>query len=87
MSGYKRKAAQHMEDVFRNFLDEEEVSKTNIYIVDKILSKKLVKNKPYYLVKWKDYSPKFNTWEPLANLENVRDLIKTFEKRFLTEKD
>ena len=76
-----------MEEVFRNFLDEQEESKTDLYIVERILSKKLVKKQPYYLVKWKDYSHKFNTWEPLENLENVRDLIKAFEKRFLNEKD
>ncbi|KAI6783154.1 uncharacterized protein J7T54_000656 [Emericellopsis cladophorae] len=34
----------------------------------------------YYLVKWKGYSSKSNTWEPKSNLGNCRAAIEAFEK-------
>lgn len=34
----------------------------------------------FYLVKWKGYSVKENTWEPKKNLSNCRNLIREFEK-------
>lgn len=34
----------------------------------------------FYLVKWKEYSAKENTWEPKKNLGNCRNLIREFEK-------
>jgi len=34
----------------------------------------------YYLVKWKGYSSKSNTWEPKSNLGNCRAAIEAFER-------
>lgn len=51
------------------------------YIVEKILDKKKEKGKVYYLVKWKGFSNKDNTWEPRTNLIiDVPDMIKEYEK-------
>jgi hypothetical protein len=51
------------------------------YIIEKIVDKKSMKGKVYYLVKWKDYSTSSNTWEPQTNLKkDVPDLIKGFQK-------
>ncbi len=36
-----------------------------------------------YLVKWEGFEEKDATWEPLANLGNVKELIKDFEKDFI----
>merc|ERR1719188_2536289 len=49
-----------------------------IYTVENVLRKRIVKKKVYYLIKWKGYSSKQNTWEPSENVENL-DLIKFFE--------
>ena len=32
-----------------------------------------------YLIKWKGWQPKFNTWEPLHHLKNLQSEIDTFE--------
>ena len=45
------------------------------YHVEKILDKKRIKGKIKYLIKWKGYSMKECTWEPLINLKNVKLII------------
>ena len=32
-----------------------------------------------YYVKWDGYSEKEGTWEPIANLKNVKDMVKEFD--------
>jgi len=39
------------------------------------------KGKPKYLVRWKGYIAKEDTWEGLENLKNARDLVEEFEKK------
>lgn len=54
------------------------------YIVEKILDKKREKGKVYYLVKWKGFSNKENTFEPRTTLMlDVPDMIKEYEKSIL----
>ena len=43
-------------------------SKTN-YTVEKILGERTRKGKKQVLIKWKGYSNKFNSWEPVENLQ------------------
>jgi hypothetical protein len=52
------------------------------YIVEKLLKKKKIKNKIYYLVKWAGYSHAHNTYEPRDNLiaDGLQDMIDDFEK-------
>ena len=47
--------------------------------VEKIISKKKIGRKILYLVKWEGYPIEEATWEPVANLKNVRDLVQQFE--------
>jgi len=35
-----------------------------------------------YLVKWEDYGDEENTWEPRRNLENAREAIEDFYKKY-----
>ena len=49
------------------------------YEVEKILKKRVKKDKLEYFVKWKNFDE--TSWEPLANLLNVRDMIDEFEKK------
>ena len=51
------------------------------YEVEIILDKKLLRKKPYYLVKWKGYPLHDATWEPVTNLSNAIDLVNTFENQ------
>jgi len=60
----------------KGIFDEEELSEfsTNdatLYQVEKILRRKKMKGKTYALVKWKGYSDKFNSWEPLEHVQDV----------------
>ena len=47
--------------------------------MEKILKKRVKKDKLEYFVKWKNFDE--TSWEPLANLLNVRDMIDEFEKK------
>ena len=58
--------------------NEEGCSDDDIYTVERIVDKKKVGQKTHYLVKWEGYNSDQNTWEPLQNLKNVRDLLKKF---------
>jgi hypothetical protein len=54
-------------------------SEDNIYTVERILDKKKDGKKLLYLVKWEGYPEEESTWEPIANLQNVKDMVKLFE--------
>jgi len=38
-----------------------------------------------YLVRWKGYTVKENTWKGLENLRNAMDLVEEFEKEIREE--
>ena len=59
-------------------LEQVGCSDDDIYTVERIVAKKKVGQKTQYLVKWEGYCSDQNTWEPLQNLKNVRDLLKKF---------
>ena len=51
-------------------------------MVEKIITKKRVKNKKdqwLYYVKWDGFPENQNTWEPIENFTNVKELLHEFE--------
>lgn len=52
-----------------------------LYVVKQILDKKEEKGKSLYLVRWKGFGTRNDTWEPEENLAEVRSLIDAFEKK------
>ena len=54
----------------------------NFYEVETIITKKKLKRKNYYLIKWKDYPVIESTWEPTSNLKNVHFMIRDFESDY-----
>ena len=57
-------------------------SKRKYYEVDKIIMRKIVKGKKYYLIKWEGYSLESCSWEPISHLENILDMVKEFDNNF-----
>ncbi len=53
---------------------------TDYYLVEKILDKKRFGRQIKYLVKWENYPIEQSSWEPLSNLELVKEKIDEFEK-------
>jgi hypothetical protein len=49
------------------------------YEVETILDKRLIRNKPQYLVKWSGYPLHDATWEPLNNLTHCQEKLQKFE--------
>ncbi|RWS14775.1 nucleolin-like protein [Dinothrombium tinctorium] len=54
-----------------------------VFAAECIIKKRIRKGKTEYLVKWKGWSTKYNTWEPEENILDVR-LLQAFEQ---TQKD
>jgi len=51
----------------------------DMYEVDFIAARRLVKGDPEYLIHWKGFDEKHDTWEPLANLCGLEPDLATFE--------
>jgi hypothetical protein len=49
------------------------------YEVEQILDKRIIRNKPQYLIKWLGYPLHDATWEPSENLKNAPEKLKEFE--------
>lgn len=54
-----------------------------IYYVEKILKKKIIKGKEFFLVKWIGFSKKFNSWEPEESFYTNNEIIKQFRGRLV----
>ena len=50
------------------------------FYVEKILSKRILKGRPQYLIKWLGWPESQATWEPRTNLQNVLKWVDEFEK-------
>ncbi|KAG9284175.1 hypothetical protein G9A89_022949 [Geosiphon pyriformis] len=65
--------------------EKEEEEEENEFEVEKILNKRLHKGQTEYLLKWKGYDDKDNTWEPAINL-NCHDLIQKYENSLTSKR-
>ena len=54
-----------------------------VFAAERITKKRLRQGNVEYLVKWKDWSPKYSTWEPESNILDER-LIQQFNRRHTT---
>ena len=50
--------------------------------VERILNKRKVRGKNKFLVRWKGFTAKGDTWESKENLENIGDLLKELEEEY-----
>lgn len=46
-------------------------NENNIYHVEKILDRKTVQGRKYVLVRWQNYGPQFDSWEPVENVHFI----------------
>jgi hypothetical protein len=60
--------------------DDDDEEEEEDYEVERIIEKRGAGKKLRYLVKWKGWPEEDNTWEPVENLTNAKDLIQAFEK-------
>jgi len=53
--------------------------------VEKIINKRMVRGKERFLVRWKGYTTEEDTWESRENLENAKELVEEFERKYREE--
>lgn len=58
----------------------------NVYMVEKIVKKRIINGKTQYLIKWENYANKYNSWEPKENLL-CPELIKSYEEELSKAED
>lgn len=51
------------------------------YEVERLLDKRISRNQPQYLVKWKGYGNEHNVWYPLRALDDADELVAEYEAR------
>ena len=53
-----------------NFYKQEliKTEKPEVFKIEKLLCRKKIKGKEFYLVKWQNYPEKFNSYEPAENI-------------------
>ncbi|XP_078491254.1 enoyl-CoA delta isomerase 3, peroxisomal [Ciona intestinalis] len=49
-----------------------------IFEVEKVINRRKNKGRTFYLVRWKGFSSKDDTWEPTANLKHCKDAIQEY---------
>lgn len=57
-----------------------QLNKSDLFEIDRIMGKKVERNAMYFLVKWKGYPNKENTWEPIENFMDFKFLLKKVEE-------
>ena len=62
-----------------------EVEGVKEWKVEKILNKKKIRGVKKYLVWWKEFTAKENTWERKENLKNVKEALKEFKEKISAE--
>jgi hypothetical protein len=65
--------------------EEDDVQDNETYDVEKILDRKIENRKKLYLIKWQGYPESSNTWEPLKNLQNIKNMVKEFDNEYEKE--
>ncbi len=56
--------------------------KEEYFEIEEIISMRKIKNKKYYLVKWKGFGVEESTWEPYENVKNCKEILKKFEEKY-----
>ena len=57
------------------------------YNVEKILDRKKINGQYEYKIKWEGYPMNESTWEPMKNLETVKELVEEYNRTHpITEK-
>lgn len=86
----KDKSSPVKENTSKNSKNKEDSSESeaDVYEVDDLIDYKQLRGKELFLVRWKGFSPDFDTWEPTANLASgLEETIETLRKKYAIKKN
>lgn len=63
--------------------ESEDDSEDRLFVVEGLIDKRAGPVGLEYRVRWKDYGPLDDTWEPVSNLTSVQTMIEKFEDRLI----
>jgi len=66
----------------QNFTGQHDIEGEEEWEVERILNKRKVQGKDKYLVYWKGFTAEGDTWEGKENLENAKELVEEFERKY-----
>ena len=74
----------HPEDENPIEIDDNDDEEEGRYVVEEILDRRYNegKNRMEYFLKWKNWDPGFNSWEPVECLDSCEDLKNKFDEKF-----
>lgn len=67
----------------KSFQKQNDMQKSE-YKVENVIAHGIECGQLMFLIKWKGWSDKYNTWEPLQNLENCKEIISNYASGCLT---
>ena len=62
-------------------MNNESNNENDYYTVEEIINRRKINGKYEYLIKWKGYDGQ-NTWEPIQNLQSIKDVIKEYDQLY-----
>ena len=51
-----------------------------LYTVEKILDRRKINGQFEYKIKWEGYAMNESTWEPMKNLETIKELVEEYNR-------
>lgn len=70
----------------KNVEDTNEPADSSVYEVDELIDYKKTRNKEWFLIRWKGFSPDSDTWEPIENLRGLEDQVEILRKKYAIKK-
>lgn len=61
--------------------DNSEKSEEELFEVERIVGLSKIRGRTLYKVRWKNYGPADDTWEPVDNLQSCLDLVEDFQQK------
>ena len=71
----------------KTILEQQELTNETLFEPEKITAQRFVKGVLQFLVSWRGYSAKYDSWEPLVNIPGSEDLVRDYRLERVREEE